>query len=233
MNDQYLSVVFIPGLMLDESLWDEVVQELPDHFKIYKASLQQGNTIDEIAENIVKNAPPKFVLIGFSLGGYIARSLVNRFPERVSALILIASSLRPDTEEQKKRKLIAIKTSSQEQFRGLSSIAISKTLHSAQAKNNAIIQRIQKMGKEMGYEAFVTQSLLNRDSYESSKIECPTLIISGAQDTIRSQEEGMELFNQIPDSDFDVIENTGHMIPLEQPKKLSASILKWLNAIVS
>lgn len=173
------------------------------------------------------------MLIGFSLGGYVARSLVNRFPERVSALILIASSLRPDTEEQKKRKLTAINTSSQERFKGLSSIAISKTLHPAQAKNNVIIKRIQKMGKEMGYEAFVTQSLLNRDSYESSKIECPTLIISGAQDAIRSQEEGMELFNQIPDSNLDVIENTGHMIPLEQPKKLSASMLKWLNAIDS
>lgn len=46
MNDQYLSVVFIPGFMLDESLWNEVVQEFPDHFEIYKASLQQGNTIE-------------------------------------------------------------------------------------------------------------------------------------------------------------------------------------------
>lgn len=231
MNDRYLSIVFIPGFMLDESLWDDVVQEFPDHLEIYKASLQQGNTIEEIAENIVKNAPPKFILIGFSLGGYVARALVNRFPEKVSALILIASSLRPDTEEQKKRKLTAINSNSKKHFKGLSRIAIAKTLHPSQEKNDVLIQRIQKMGNEMGYEAFVTLSLLERNIDQSNIIKCPTLIISGAQDILRSKEEAIELVNLIPKSEFDVIDNTGHMIPLEQPKKLTISILNWLNKI--
>ena len=231
MNKQDFSVVFIPGFMLDESLWDDVVQMLPAHFNVYKVSLQQGNTIEEIAEHIVKNLPSQFVLVGFSLGGYVARSIVRLFPDKVSALVLIASSLRTDTEEQKNRKLTAIKLTSKEHFKGLSSKVISKTLHPTQEKNNILIQRIQKMGKQMGYDSFVTQSLLNRDDYESSRIKCPTLIISGEQDTIRSYEEGIELFNEIPCSTFEVIENTGHMIPLEQPLKLSTSILKWLNTI--
>lgn len=231
MNEQYPSIVLIPGFMLNESLWDEVSQNFPDHWNIYRASLKQGYTLEEIAENIVKNAPPRFILIGFSLGGYIARSLVNRFPEKVSALILIASSLRDDTEEQKERKQKAISTNSNKHFKGLSRIAIAKTLHSSQAKNDVLIQRIQKMGNEMGYEAFATLSLLERNIDQTSIIKCPTLVLSGAQDILRSKEEALELVNLIPKSDFEVIDNTGHMIPLEQPKKLTVSILKWLKKI--
>jgi len=231
MNEQYPSVVFIPGFMLNESLWDEVIQYFPNRWNIYRASLEQGSTIEEIAKNIEKKAPEKFVLIGFSLGGYIARSLVSLFPEKVSALILIASSLRDDTEKQKELKLRIINATSEKHFKGLSRTAIAKTLHPSQSKNDVLIQHIQKMGYEMGYEAFVTLSLLERNTEKFTIIKCPTLIIFGAQDILRSREEAMELVNLIPKSDFAVIDKTGHMIPLEQPKKLAISILTWLNKI--
>jgi len=51
MNEQYPSVVFIPGFMLNESLWDEIVQYFPEHWNIYRANIEQGLTIKEIAEN--------------------------------------------------------------------------------------------------------------------------------------------------------------------------------------
>jgi len=92
-----LSIVLIPGFMLDDSLWDDLIIELPSEWHVFKANLLNGNTIPEIALSIAHNAPEKFILIGFSLGGYIARSLAEQFPDRLSALILIASSLRPDT----------------------------------------------------------------------------------------------------------------------------------------
>ena len=99
---------------------------MPKEWNISRATLKQGQTIKEIAQNIVEHAPQSFVLIGFSLGGYIARSIVEQFPEKVKALILIASSLRSDTEEQKSQKLTAIKLNSGKNFHGLSSISIEK-----------------------------------------------------------------------------------------------------------
>lgn len=80
MNQKSISIVLIPGFMLDESLWDELVPLLPATWKIMKASLLQGETIAEIAQNIAKEAPREFILVGFSLGGYIARSLTEQFP---------------------------------------------------------------------------------------------------------------------------------------------------------
>ena len=224
MNENPVSVVLIPGFMLDESLWDELVNEMPKEWNIFRANLLQGESIAEIAQN----SPPKFIVIGFSLGGYIARSLAEQFPEKVTGLILVASSIRPDSQQQKEHKLAAIKLNSKEKFRGLSSISILKTLHPLNADHKALVKRIQEMGRKLGYDVFVKQSMLNRDVYNMSKIKCPTLIISGAQDQVRSAEEATELYNQILNAHLETIEHTGHMIPIEQPKILASLIFNWL-----
>ena len=229
MIKQSLPVILIPGFMLDQSLWDDFVQELPSEWQMIRANLSHGNSISEIAQHMVHSFPPKFILIGFSLGGYVARSIAEQFPEQVSALILIASSLRSDTAQQRQQKMTVIKLSSTETFKGLSSTAIRKTLHPSNTQNNVLIHKIQKMGQHLGYDTFVRQSLLNRNEQDIIKILCPTLIIYSEQDQIRSANEANELHQQIKGSDLAVIENTGHMIPMEQPKALAQIILKWLN----
>ncbi|WP_335977599.1 alpha/beta hydrolase [Acinetobacter calcoaceticus] len=229
MNKETHSVVLIPGYMLDESLWNEAVNEMPKEWEIFRATLKEGWTIKEIAQKIAENAPKHCVLIGFSLGGYIARSIAEQFPEKVNALILIASSLRSDSEEQKNQKLTAIRLNSKQTFRGLSSISIEKTLHPSNAQNRTLVKRIQEMGKNLGYEEFVKQSMLDRSSYDMSKITCPTLIISGADDQLRSNEEATELLDQLPHAKLEIIKNTGHMIPIEQPKALASVISNWLS----
>lgn len=231
MNESSISVVLIPGFMLDESLWDEVSQKLPNHWRIYKASLENGKTIEEMAKNIIKHLPDKFLVIGFSLGGYVARALVHQFPHRVFALILISSSSRLDTDTQKKSKLVSVNSSSHKNFKGLSTKVIAQSLHPSQIDNHDLIERIQNMGKKLGYNTFVNQSQLDRNVQQISKIQCPTLILWGAQDIIRSQQEALEQRDLALHSHFVTIEDTGHMIPIEQPQHLVDSILNWLTTI--
>ena len=85
------------------------------------------------------------------------------------------------------------------------------------------------MGRTLGYEEFVKQSMLDRSSYDMSKITCPTLIISGTEDQLRSKEEAIELLDQLPHAKLEIINNTGHMIPIEQPKSLASVISIWLS----
>ncbi|WP_110968823.1 alpha/beta fold hydrolase [Pseudomonas huaxiensis] len=226
-----LPLVLIPGFMLDESLWNEVVEHLPFKRKVHRANLLQGHTIAEIAQNIAADAPPRFVLIGFSLGGYVARSLVQQFPDRVAGLVLIATSLRPDTPVQQRLKQTAVKASAQGQFRGLSSVSISQSVNPLRANDNALIGRIREMGQRMGHDVFARQSLLVRNEISSCTIHCPTLIIAGAQDKLRLPEEARELRDAIPGARLEVVEESGHMIPLEQPEKLALLISHWLDSM--
>ena len=214
-----LPLVLIPGFMLDESLWDEVIEHMPSTQDIHLANLLEGQTIPQIAQHIADSAPPRFVLAGFSLGGYVARSLVQQFPDRVAALVLIATSLRADSPEQRRIKQASIDASAQGQFRGLSFATIAKSVHPQRANDTTLIGRIRDMGARMGHAAFAAQSLLDRADVPSGQIQCPTLIIAAAQDGLRQAEEAQELCGQIPGAHLEVIEGSGHMIRWSSPKR--------------
>jgi pimeloyl-ACP methyl ester carboxylesterase len=222
------SIVLIPGYMLDETLWDKFRENLTEEWSVFNASLSGGKTIREIAHALADHLPPKFVLVGFSLGGYIARQLAADFPHRVDALVIIASSLREDTEQQMESKQQAIQALSASTFKGLSRISIAKSLHPRNALDTKLISDIKQMGCRLGYQAFVDQSSLRRTDVPAATIRCPTLVIASANDGLRSMEEASELVAAIPNASLQIFDGSGHMIPFEQPEELAQTIIEWL-----
>ncbi len=66
----------------------------------------------------------------------------------------------------------------------------------------------------------------------TDQIQCPTLIIAAVQDGLRQAEEAQELCVQIPGARLEMIEGSGHMVPLEQPETLARLMSQWLAATV-
>jgi len=223
-------LVLLPGFMLDETLWDEVVPLLQWQAPVHRLPLGPGTTTDEIARSIARAAPERFVLVGFSLGGYIARKVTELFPERVVALVLIATSLECDTPERAKAKQDAIRVLEPSTFRGLSMGSIARSLHPDRRGDRELVTRIREMGLRLGYEAMVVQSGLRRDGIAAAALRCPTLVIGADQDALRSAQEAKELAAAIPGARLEVINGSGHMLPLEQPEALVSTVRHWLLA---
>jgi len=217
--------------MLDETLWDEVVPLLQWQAPVHRLPLGPGTTTDEIARSVAQAAPERFVLVGFSLGGYIARKVAELFPERVAALVLVASSLESDTPERAKAKQDAIRALDPSTFRGLSMGSIAQSLHPDRRGDRELVTRIREMGRRLGYEAMVVQSGLRRDGIAAAELRCPTLVIGADQDALRSAQETRELADAIPGARLEVIDGSGHMLPLEQSAVLATAILSWLNSL--
>lgn len=232
MNGPFSSfpLVLLPGYMLDESLWDEVVASLHWDAPIHRLRLGPGTTTEEIARGVAQAAPERFVLVGFSLGGYIARKVAELYPERVAALVLVATSLEADSPERAKAKQGAIRALDPASFRGLSMGAIAQSLHPDRRGDRELASTIREMGRRLGYEAMVVQSGLQRDGIAAASLTCPTLVIAAAQDPLRPAWETEELAATIPGADLQVIEASGHMLPLEQPQALADAIAGWLGA---
>lgn len=225
-----MALLLVPGFMLDADLWRDLEPAISSWGPIGHAAVTQGNTIAEMARNILGDAPPRFILIGFSMGGYIAREILRQSPDRVEALILIATSARGDSEVQAKRKQALANQPAGTSFRGLSTAAVVSSFHPDNADRRDLVRRIQEMGHRLGGDIFRRQSLLDRrdEHRELGTITCPTLVIAGDEDRLRSREEALELHEGIAGSDFTVIPGTGHMVPLEQPEKLAQAINEWL-----
>ncbi|WP_113132435.1 alpha/beta fold hydrolase [Hyphomicrobiales bacterium] len=225
-----MAMLLVPGFMLDADLWRDVVPALSEFGPATYADLSQDSSIPAMARRALGEAPSKFVLVGFSMGGYVAREIVRQAADRVTALILIATSARGDSDvELQREKAIAGQTGSAV-FKGLSRTAVVSSLHPDNAERVDIIARIQAAGQRLGGDVFRRQSMIDRrDERDDLKtIRCPTLVIAGEQDRLRSRTEALELHQGIAGSGFEIIEHTGHMVPMEAPQRLAAVIGEWL-----
>ena len=97
----------------------------------------------------------------------------------------------------------------------------------------AMIARVRDMGLRLGGEVFHRQSAMARagDLGRLAEITQPTLIIAADADRLRGPDEAEELPRGIAGSTMGHIANSGHMIPLEQPKALARVMTSWLKTL--
>lgn len=223
-------LLLVPGYMLDETLWDDMLPALRALGPVAFGGLAEGDTVEAMARRILDAAPAEFALAGFSMGGYIAREIARMAPRRVRALVLIAASSRPDSALRREQRAMAARNTPSGPFRGLSRGAIVSSLHPEHAGNEALIARVRNMGVRLGRDVFVRQSLLERhgDLAQLGAIACPTLVVAGGQDQMRALDEARELAEHIPRASLCIIDGAGHMVPLEQPAALAAAMAAWL-----
>jgi pimeloyl-ACP methyl ester carboxylesterase len=223
-------LVMIPGYMLDDALWDGMLPFLPPGLPLHFASLAEGDAIASMAQAVLAKCPPQFMLLGFSMGGYVAREIVRLAPGRVGALALVASSSRADTPLLAAQRGKAALATPLGPFRGLGRAAVAQSLRPDNAGNEALVAQVRAMGERLGREVFIRQSLIVRDADTGrlSGIRCPTLVVAGEQDQLRSPAEARELAAGIPGARLATVPHAGHLIPLEQPQALAAILSGWL-----
>ena len=93
-------LVLLHGWGLNAEVWQSIVPRLSAQFRLHLIDLpgygrSQGftaMTLDEMAEQLLPSLPPRAIVLGWSLGGLVATQLALTAPERVRALITVASS---------------------------------------------------------------------------------------------------------------------------------------------
>ncbi|MTH61597.1 alpha/beta fold hydrolase [Paracoccus litorisediminis] len=224
-----MAVVLIPGFMLDRDLWHDVEPALAGFGPLIHSDPTQGASIADMARNTLGMAPARFALIGFSMGGYVAREMVYLAQDRVTHLVLIATSARGDDQVQQRRKA-AVAGADPALFRGLSRASIRQSVHPDREQDADLIDRIHKMSVRLGGETFRRQALFQRegDAARLAEIRCPTLIVAGREDRLRSLDEAEELHRGVAGSQIEMLE-AGHMIPMEAPQDLSDRLVRFLS----
>jgi len=229
-----MNIVLLNGFMTDATLWDDVLPALQAIASVTAIDLNAATSIAEMADLVLAEGPSSFVLIGFSMGGYVAREVVRKSRGRVTALILIATSARGDTQEQAKGKKLAVKLVDPERFHGLSRGAVQSSLHESRSTDESMVQRVRTMSERVGVDVFIRHASEPRggDLDRLHAITCPTLVIAADGDRLRSIDEADELVHGIAGSGLIVIDGSGHMIPIEQPEALTAVMVAWIETIM-
>jgi pimeloyl-ACP methyl ester carboxylesterase len=88
------------------------------------------------------------------------------------------------------------------------------------------------MAERVGHDGFVRQqtAIMGRPDGRADlkRIACPTLVLCGRQDALTPVALHEEMAAAIRGARLVVIENCGHLSPLEQPEAVTAAIRDWL-----
>jgi pimeloyl-ACP methyl ester carboxylesterase len=141
-----MTLVLVPGFMTDPDLWQDVEGGLQGLGPTFHADLSRDGSIPAMAQRALADAPTSFILIGFSMGGYVAREMARLAPDRVQALVLIATTARGETALQAKRKAATAAMVAASPAVSLSRSSIALSLHPDRAGDQALVARIQAMG---------------------------------------------------------------------------------------
>lgn len=218
-------LLLISGLLSNELVWAHQVKYLSDIALITVISPTQ-DTSQKMVEEILKQAPDQFALAGHSMGGWLCLEVMRKAPGRVTKLCLLNTTARPDTSIKKAKRKEMIRRAESGQFREVVKEFIDYFVFNADVKNE-----VEKMFLSIGEQVFIRQekSMLLREECESilPKIQCPTLVIYAAEDKIFSLEEHQELAHNISHAKLAIIENCGHMSPMEMPEAVTSLLVSW------
>lgn len=241
------TVVLLHGYCGSSAYWEIVLPLLAQSYRVIAPDLRgHGGTdapvgaysIDQMADDVTelleKLEVEKYTLLGHSMGGYIALSIAERFPERLTGFGLIHSTAYPDSDEAKEKRLQAVSKISAS---GITSFVDGLVPGLFAEKMRITAQQHVNRAIEIGYgtppQGASGAALAMRERVDRrgilSETKLPVLLIAGENDNIVLQErtftaEG-ENITQV------VIKEAGHMSMYEAPEELVNAISDFLATI--
>jgi pimeloyl-ACP methyl ester carboxylesterase len=244
-----LPVIFVHAFPLNQTMWDDQVAALRKHCRAITLDLRgfgrsdapQGPyRMDEMAADVralmaVLNLE-KAVLVGLSMGGYIALALYRNYPEIFRALVLADTRASGDTNEARERRLKSAEKAEVDGSKAIAWDMVPLLLGRSTLDNRpSVVQRVQAMiesNTPQGIAGAQRGMAERRDStYILGGIDFPVLIVVGSEDTLTPVAEAESLRNGIPGARLRVIEGAGHLSNMEQPDQFNTTLIEFIETL--
>jgi pimeloyl-ACP methyl ester carboxylesterase len=225
-----MTLVLLPGLMCDARIFRDQTTAFPDSIVLPGYGLDDD--LRSMAMRVLDLAPPRFALLGHSMGARVALEVVRAAPDRVERLTLVSTGVhgvRPGEAE----KRYALRDLGRDNGMGaLVDAWLPPMVAPANRCREALMASLTTMCVEAGLDVYEAQiaALLARPELDTllPTIACPTLVATGAEDVWSPPEQHRAIATAIANATLCIIEGAGHMLPAEEPQALNRAIARWL-----
>ncbi len=222
----------IPGLLLSARMYARQIVALWGSGGVMVANHTRDDTMAGIARRILANAPPRFALVGLSMGGYISFEIMRQAPQRIVRLALLDTAARADTTEASaaRRANVALATSGR--FEEVIDALYPRMVHADRLEDAALRELNREMGREVGIDGYCNQQAANIARPDSramlAAIRCPTLVLVGDSDQLTPPDRAEEIANGVRGARLVTVPRCGHLSTLEAPEAVNAALLALL-----
>lgn len=223
-------LVLVPGLTCDAEVFRAQTAGLADVADMTVADTLSDTSIADMAERLLDDAPDRFALAGFSMGGYVAMEVIARAPQRVTRIALLDTNANADDAGHAAVRRAAVRTAQERGFEKVLRGSLGLLVHPD--ADPAIGDAVVAMALRVGIAAFERQqqAIVGRPDALAGlgAIAVPALVLVGAQDRTTPPGYAQTIAEAIPGAVLRRIEHCGHMAPMEQPDAVNAALREWL-----
>ena len=175
----------------------------------------------------------RVVLVGQSMGGFVAQEMYARFPDRIAALVLaFTSPAFGGTGSQFARQFIAARVGPLDEGKTMAQLAkaLMPTLRGTKSDPQGLA-RAERVMSAIPPETYrkAVQMLTTFDRrHELEKIAVPTLLVAGSDDKIAPPSAMQSMARRIPHAEFVLLEGCGHLGPMDQPQAFNGALEDFL-----
>lgn len=244
-NGKGRAVVLLHGFLGSADTWEETKIALAKQFRVICIDLPGHGQSDcfgyvhnmELMAQSVKAVMDKlrfkkYVLVGHSMGGYVAMAFAELFPDHLRGFCLFHSSSYADSEQKKQDRNKAIKA-----VKNNYNIYVRATIKNLFAAKNLkyfkkeilFTQQIARKTPKRGVVAALEGMKIrpNRDVVLHF-VNYPVLFIIGKYDNILPMQSLLDQTAFLKKKNVLLLENSGHMGFLEQPETCIKSLKRFI-----
>lgn len=245
-------LLLVPGLGYPGWQWHRMAALLAQHFLVitpdnrgvgrsdkpagpYSASMLAADTVGLLDVMRIKRA----VVMGHSMGGFIAQAMALEYPERIDKLILASTNFGGPRHVPVTPTAMAVfaDVTSDPVTRFRNGLVVSTAPGFADRHPEIIQQwmdwRLANPIEPAAYQAQLAIGLGLLDAAAAfdqklAAIEAPTLILFGAYDAVVPPANAELLAQQIPRSEICILPDAGHFFPLEVPEEAAQVVVEFV-----
>ena len=242
-------IIFLHGIGGNKNNWDLNIIKLSKFYHCvawdtrgygesedYKGEFLFNDVVEDIMCIYRYFNKKKAHIVGLSMGGQIACFFYEKYPSFVKSLILcdthfgLGNLNKIEIDKfinSRKKPLLS-------GFNPVDiAIPVAKSLI-GNLKNkkalNELVKSLSKLHKE-SYLKTIDASFKNFHDHIFKNIKIPTLVLVGRQDKLTPPAMALKIHELVENSDFEIIDNAGHLSNIENPEDFNNCILKFINKI--
>ena len=231
-------IIFLNSLGTDFRIWDEIVGHLGTTVPVLcmdkrghglsdDAPITMDALIKDVAALMDHFGLKSALICGVSVGGMIAQGLAASRPDLVAGLVLCCTGAQIGDAAGWNARIDTVKSE------GIASMAdailerwFSEAFHSTRLADLAGYRNMLTRTSADGYTG-VCAAIRDSDlTAQTARLTVPTRCIAGADDLATPSALVKTLAGLIEGADFEVLENCGHLPPIEQPAATARAICK-------
>jgi pimeloyl-ACP methyl ester carboxylesterase len=225
-------VLLLPGLMCDAEIWSAQAAALGEDYDVRIPNFFGLDSLTAMAQAALALAEGPVAVAGHSMGARAALEAFALAPERIERIALIDTGAHPVQPGEHGRRQTLLDIAAVHGMDGVVRAWLPPMVAGDRLRDRPLMDRMEAMIRRAGVEVLRGQikALLGRpDGFERlDRIRCPAALIVGRQDAWSPPEQHEEMQEHCPQATLTIIEDCGHMSPMERPEAVTDALRAWL-----